>query len=76
MSPNMNSETQKKTLASPIMTRVKPLSPYLQAANRIRVGTNNGANASVPSSNPLMKYAVNKKDPNDLLNKGVSANND
>jgi hypothetical protein len=58
-SPN-GGEIQKKTLASPKMTNVKPLSPYLAAANRQRLG-------GVPSANPLMRYSMNKKDPKDLI---------
>lgn len=58
-SPN-GGEVQKKTLASPKMTNVKPLSPYLAAANRQRLG-------GVPSANPLMRYSMNKKDPKDLM---------
>ncbi len=42
------------------MTNVKPLSPYLAAANRQRLG-------GVPSANPLMRYSMNKKDPKDLI---------
>lgn len=37
------------------MSRVKPLSPYM--ANR---------NLPNPQANPLLKYAVNKKDPSEL----------
>jgi len=44
------------------MTSVKPLSPYLAAANRSRLAAAGG----VPSANPLMKYSMNKKDPKDL----------
>ncbi len=53
-------EIQNKTLASPQMTRLKPLSPYLVGANRLRQGD------GVPSANPLLKYAVNKKNPDEL----------
>jgi len=49
-------DVTRKTLASPKMSKVRPLSPYM---NR---------EAVLPASGQqLMKYAIAKKDPTELL---------
>jgi hypothetical protein len=53
-------DVQTKTLASPKMSKVRPLSPYMN---------NRGADSPkvVASGQHLLKYAINRKDPSELV---------
>lgn len=52
-------DVQTKTLASPKMRKVRPLSPYMN---------NRGDSPKVVASGQnLLKYAINRKDPAELL---------
>jgi hypothetical protein len=53
---NIEPTVIKRTLASPKMSKVRPLSPYMESGK-----------GPVDVANPLLKYVSNKKDINDMV---------
>lgn len=60
-------DVQRKTLASPKMSKVRPLSPYMNN----RDGGDSSPKLGPASGQHLLKYAITKKDPSEL-NKQVA----